>query len=158
MEEKEKKDGTNWGCLIAIAIFVIVNIVSLLSSENEENLSDFGAMIICAVILIGLFYFFTHLNSNDSKDSYNQDKKIGHSVKGNFENEEKKEKLPRKMINKDKPSLLGCISAIIIFAIVLFVINKATEDHETNYAIGAFFAVALSIGIGILIYFSYKDE
>lgn len=71
----KEKNGTNWGCFVLVAIFVIINLVTLFSSENRENVEGFGTLILGFAVIAGIVWLIKLFGSNESDSSNSDDKK-----------------------------------------------------------------------------------
>lgn len=149
----EKKEGnTNWGCLILVAIFVIVNLISLFSSENKDNIAEFGAMIIVFAVIGGILWFGKIFNSGQS-DSQNTNNNVSHYTH-NFDEDLTSE---NNIDRKPKSNIKGCIIPLIIVVVALALLGPVLTNYSVNYFVGAIAAIALAVGIGVYFYNIGKD-
>ena len=149
----EKKEGnTNWGCLIVVAIFVIVNLITLFSSENKDNIAEFGAMIIGFAVIVGIVWFGKIFNSGQS-DSQNTNNNISRYTHKSDEDLTSENNIDR----KPKSNIKGCIIPLIIVVVALALLGPVLTNYSFNYFIGAIAAIALAVGIGVYFYNTGND-
>lgn len=150
---ENKKDDTNWGCLIIVAIFVLINIFVLFSPENKENISGVGGMIIFIAFLAGIIYFISKSSSNSSEIETKEKAISVNDTPINKIEENTNQKANSESNNKG----FGCIIGIVGAIIALVVLGSIINNSDITYFVGTIFAIVLVIGFGIYMYNSGKD-
>lgn len=148
-----QKDDTNWGCLIMVAIFVIINIVFLFSSENKESISEVGGMLIFLAFIAGIIYVLSKFSNNSSeKESKDKAMSVTNTPDNNTEGYTN-----HKANSESKNNGCGCIIGIVGVIIALAALSHLINNSEITSFVGTLFAIVLIIGIGIYMYNSGKD-
>ena len=149
----EKEGGnTNWGCLIVVAIFVIVNLITLFSSDNKDNIAGFGAMLIGFAVIAGIVWVVKEFSSGTS-DPQNTDDNVPRYLHKTDEDLTSENVIDR----KPKSNTKGCIIPLIIVVVALALLGPVLSNYGFNYVVGAIAAIAIAVGIGVFFYNSGKD-
>ncbi|MBR4839278.1 MAG: hypothetical protein IK005_02240 [Paludibacteraceae bacterium] len=147
----EKESGnTNWGCLIVVTIFVIVNLITLFS--NKDNIAGVGEMIISYAVFAGIVWVVKKFSS-DRSDSQNTCDNVSPNTHKPNEDLTSETVIDR----KPKSNTKGCIILLIIVVVVLALLKPVLSNYEFNYKVGAIAAIAIAVGIGVAVYNSGKD-
>lgn len=147
-----QKGDTNWGCLIMVAIFVIINFVFLFSPENKESISEVGGMLIFLAFIAGLIYFLSKINNNSSEKE-SKDKAMSVTNTPDNTGGNTNHKANSESNNNGCGCIIGVVGVIIALAALSFLLNNS----EITSFVGTLFAIVLIIGIGIYMYNSGKD-
>ena len=135
----------NGGCIIAVVIFIIVNLINLFNNNGELIASTGQNVLLIAGLVIAYLICKALFGKNNNDKGINTIDNISH-------NSEAKQ-------SPNNQNSLGCIlsgiACIAIFAIVTTVI---TSSEATNYSVGVAIIIIICVGLGILIYNSFKDE
>lgn len=147
----ENNESNNIGCIIAIVLLVIVNIVYFFATESAESIAETGGVLLIIAGLAIAYFVCKALFGNKSKDG------DGSKVSSH----KSTPSTPTSQTNVDdntNKSTWGCIfKGLACIVVTVIIIGSITSSFSFNYAVGIGFAVVLAIVIGVLIYNSLKD-
>ena len=151
IEQVRNESETNWGCIIAVSIFMIINLIYLFSGKETQTLYGFGALIISFAFGGGLFYIFS---KNGSKQS-------GSNKTDSFHNHDKysikEDTFSKGEGHHHSNSRIGCFVGAAIIAIAIITFNLIMSNSDLVYIIGSIGAIVLAIAIGFYFYNASKD-
>ena len=151
-QEKEKgkvmeteNQGTNWGCIIIVVLFVIGSLVFFFLDTSYEEISGIGFTVLGFGGVVAGYFIIKKLFGNKDEIERDYEQTIETPIDS----------------SKDMNSK-GCLKIFLAITVCLAIIGgivyALTSSESLNYVVGILVAIVLAIGIGFLFYRSFKDE